>query len=65
MKRQRKPVQSTTARVLCQVCFAWFELPRQCLECSNWNVCEECLRQQSQETRRVLAERGVTLPYKE
>jgi hypothetical protein len=60
MKRWRKRDANTDIRVLCAVCSEWFELPRQCLELSNWNVCPRCLDQESQETLRILVSRGIT-----
>jgi hypothetical protein len=61
--RQKKyrTVEVTAVKVLCAECSNWFDLPRQCLECSNWNTCEGCLRIESEETRKVLAERGITI----
>lgn len=50
-----------TVKVLCCVCCNWFNLDRQSLECSNWNTCMECLKKESEETRKVLASRGIVI----
>jgi len=49
-------------RVLCCVCHEFFDTPRMCLECSNWNVCLPCLKKESDEIDKRLAARGIVLP---
>jgi hypothetical protein len=60
-KKRRMTTPSTQERVLCQSCSQWFNLPKQCMECSNWNVCDECLRRESEENRQKLAARGIII----
>ncbi len=58
----RKPEPKQEAvKVLCGTCSQWFQTPRQCLECSNWNVCLPCLAHESEATRKVLAARGIVI----
>ncbi len=59
--RQRRQVEDTSVKVLCCTCSKWFQTPRQCLDCSNWNVCLPCLEKESQEIRQKLAARGIIL----
>lgn len=48
-------------RVLCGGCHQFFETPKSCLECSNWNTCLTCLRAESEETVKILRARGVPI----
>jgi hypothetical protein len=48
-------------RVLCGGCHKFFDTPKSCLECSNWNTCMECLRAESEEDRAVLRSRGIVI----
>mgnify|MGYP001563258018 CR=1 FL=1 len=59
---KKKLTKDTSIRVLCAVCSQYFDTPQCCLECSNWNVCLPCLAKEGEETAKVLAARGITLP---
>lgn len=53
--------KDATVKIVCQQCAQFFQTPRQCLECSNWNTCLECLRKESEETKAKLSARGIVI----
>lgn len=62
-QRRRKDQQAEAGRwtkVLCMDCSQFFTTPKQCLECSNWNICLPCLKIRSDETLAILRSRGIT-----
>ncbi len=61
MRHNRRKIEKTTTRVFCCECHQFYDTPKQCLECSNWNVCIPCLDKEHEETVRVLTSRGITL----
>lgn len=61
MRRNRKKAKDTSVKVLCGICSEFFRSPRQCLECSNWNVCPPCLAKESEAIRKRLAKLGITI----
>lgn len=62
-KRDAAARQIPTCRTCCPDCHVMHDVPLGAVGMSNWDLCPKCSRQDDQETRRVLAERGIVLPY--
>lgn len=64
-RRRWQPATVPTVRACCPDCHVLHDVPRSVVGHYLWNVCCACARKIEAETRRVLHERGIGLPWLE